>query len=102
MAPYIVARCGARLSMFIGAACYTVFIASLIDIIRPVVLVASAVLGFGASILWVAVGGFLTDHSTEAQRGKNTGIFWSLFSTPMRCFRFAWATALTVRLSCVQ
>lgn len=66
-------------SIVVGAVCYVVYMASLIHILPAVVLVASAVNGFGASLLWVAVGGLLTKCSGRDDRGRNTGIFWSIF-----------------------
>ena len=66
-------------SIVVGAVCYVFYMASLIHIIPAVVLVASAVNGFGASLLWVAVGGLLTKCSGRDDRGRNTGIFWSIF-----------------------
>ena len=65
----IVNKCGERASMFAGALCYTFYIASFIlaatpsqypdtdiskTLISVVILVAAAINGFGASILWVA------------------------------------------------
>ena len=66
-------------SIVVGAACYVVYMASLIHIQPAVVLLTSAVNGFGASLLWVAVGGLLTKCSGRDDRGRNTGIFWSIF-----------------------
>jgi len=77
--PVIVPRTGERISMWIGAICYIGYIASLVKIIPAVVYASSVVIGFGASILWVAQGAFLTKCSDESTRGRNSGIFWGLF-----------------------
>jgi len=77
--PVIVPKTGERLAMWMGAICYIVYIASLVKIIPSVVYAASTVVGFGASILWVAQGAFLTKCSEESTRGRNSGIFWGLF-----------------------
>ena len=79
LTPPLVAYFGQIHSIIIGAACYVLYMASLIRILPSVVLTASAVNGFGASLLWVAVGGLLTKCSTAKDRGRNTGIFWSIF-----------------------
>ena len=79
LTPPLVAQFGQIYSIIIGAVCYVAYMASLIYIIPTVVFVASAINGFGASLLWVAVGGFLTKCSTAKDRGRNTGIFWSIF-----------------------
>lgn len=52
------------------------YMASLIELVRWVVLVASVVIGFGAAILWVAQGSLLTLCSPKGHRGTHTGIFW--------------------------
>jgi len=70
-------------SIVLGSACYVVYMASLIHIFPVLVLFASAVNGFGASILWVAVGGLLTKCSTHQNKGLVTGIFWSIFQLSM-------------------
>ena len=79
LTPPLVAAFTQIYSIIIGAVCYVLYMASLIVIVPPVVLVASAVNGFGASLLWVAVGGLLTKCSSAKDRGRNTGIFWSIF-----------------------
>lgn len=57
----------------------SVYIASLVKIIVPLVYATSVVIGFGAAILWVAQGAFLTKCSDESTRGRNSGIFWGIF-----------------------
>eukprot|EP00301_Raphidiophrys_heterophryoidea_P027842 c9848_g1_i3.p1 GENE.c9848_g1_i3~~c9848_g1_i3.p1 ORF type:complete len:383 (-),score=34.93 c9848_g1_i3:229-1377(-) len=44
-----------------------------------VVILASAILGVGAAIMWVAEGVFLTRCSTKNTLGRNSGIFWGFF-----------------------
>lgn len=39
----------------------------------------SVVIGFGAAVLWTALGVFITQNSTEENYGRHTGIFWSIF-----------------------
>ncbi len=53
-----------------------VYMGSLIKIVKWVVYLAAAVIGFGAAILWVAQGSLLTQCSPKSQRGAYTGIFW--------------------------
>eukprot|EP00164_Ancoracysta_twista_P016019 GFYU01026706.1.p1 GENE.GFYU01026706.1~~GFYU01026706.1.p1 ORF type:complete len:521 (+),score=116.54 GFYU01026706.1:59-1621(+) len=96
-APYIVDSWGERTSMFLGALCFVAYMLTLIKISEWVVLVFSAVIGFGASILWVAQGAFLTlcsNHTlaadrmkgsssssltTASVRGTYSGVFWGIF-----------------------
>ena len=42
-------------------------------------LLASAVLGLGAGLLWVAQGSVLTACTTPANRGRWSGVFWASF-----------------------
>eukprot|EP00054_Salpingoeca_dolichothecata_P025026 m.172676 g.172676 ORF g.172676 m.172676 type:complete len:302 (-) comp25221_c0_seq6:687-1592(-) len=79
LAPSIVNQLGEKKTMILGAVCYVIYMASLIKIYRPVVIAASVVIGFGAAILWVAVGVFLTRCSPDGLRGRNSGIFWGIF-----------------------
>jgi hypothetical protein len=44
------------------------------------VLAASVVIGFGAAILWVAQGSFLTLCSPKGKPRTHTGIFWCVYS----------------------
>ena len=70
---------GPRATMFAGAACYVLYIASLATASAPLMLATSAVIGFGAAILWVALGVFITQNSSPHEYATNTGIFWAVF-----------------------
>lgn len=94
-APHIASRLGEKWTMVVGAICYLVYMASLLHIIRAVVLAAAVVigicwhllgpiltqrsLGFGAAILWVAVGSYITKSASAQELGKVNGIFWGVF-----------------------
>ena len=78
-APAVTARWGAKLTMIFGAACYVVYMLALLDLTPALVLSASAVIGFGSALLWVAVGIFITENSTRETYGFNSGLFWSIF-----------------------
>ena len=90
----IVNKCGERLSMFAGALCYTFYIASFIlaatptqypdtsmskTLISVVILIAAAINGFGASILWVAQGKYISMCASNENKGSYNGIFWAFF-----------------------
>jgi len=79
VAPILVDRLGTKTAMILGAFCYCLYIASLIRINAVLVLISSAINGFGASILWVGCGDSLTRWSEADSRGANTGIFWGIF-----------------------
>jgi MFS family permease len=78
-APGLTNQLGPRLTMVIGAACYVAYMLTLISIVPPVVLAMSVVIGFGGAILWIAFGVYITQNSTKATYGRNTGVFWSIF-----------------------
>ena len=77
--PMLTERLTHKWAILLGASCYLLFMGSLAYGSTPLILACSAVNGFGASLLWVSVGGFMTKCSTNADRGFNTGVFWSIF-----------------------
>jgi Na+/melibiose symporter-like transporter len=78
-APAMVHKLGTRTTLIIGAWLYVAYMASLIHIVPEVVLAMSVVIGFGAAILWVALGVHITEQSQPNTYGRNTGIFWAIF-----------------------
>ena len=79
-APFVCEVLGDIGAMVLGSVCYIAYIGSLVTINNVyLILAASALLGFGAAILWVAQGSALTRWSTDATRGKYAGIFWAVF-----------------------
>ena len=95
----IVNKCGERFAMTMGALCYTTYTASFIlasapgkypdqadslwlfnrNLIKAVILIAAAINGFGASILWVAQGKYLARIANDANKGLFNSIFWAFF-----------------------
>jgi len=58
--PRLIDRFGARRTIFIGSSTYVIFICTLIHVISPVFLAASAVNGVGGALLWTSQGNLLT------------------------------------------
>lgn len=77
--PYVVSRLKHRKTMVLGGVLFVVYMVTLVKVYRPVVLVASVVIGFGAAILWVAQGSYLMACSPDGAKGRNAGIFWGIF-----------------------
>ena len=77
--PALTNALGPRAVMVGGAACYVVYLASLVWLSVPLVLATSVVIGFGAAVLWIALGVHITENSTAATYATNTGLFWSIF-----------------------
>lgn len=83
----IVKKLGARISLVIGAFCYTFYVSSFIlpafksqlpdsqswllnrTFILSLILVAAAINGFGAAILWVAQGQYISMCANEKNKG---------------------------------
>ncbi|KAF9246914.1 major facilitator superfamily domain-containing protein [Melanogaster broomeanus] len=76
---------GPRLTLSLGTVGYSLYIASfLVDNIHPgaynFVIVAGALLGVCAGLLWTAQGSMMMAYPTEAQKGLFIGIFWAIFN----------------------
>jgi MFS family permease len=76
---------GPRLCLLIGTWGYSLYIASyLATNIHPgagdFVVVAGAVLGVCAALVWTAQGSLMMAYPTEAQKGTFIGYFWAIFN----------------------
>ena len=78
-APPIVHLLNSRYTMILAGTFYVIYMLSLIVIIPDVVLALSTVIGVGDILLWTAVGVFISQNSTRAEYGYNSGLFWSIF-----------------------
>jgi len=76
---FIVSKFGVKKCLVFGSLFYSLFIFVLITKIPPFIYLASALLGFGASILWTAQGTFLVRASEQQYYGKNSGFFNTIF-----------------------
>ena len=93
----IVNKCGERFSMTLGSFCYFMYVSSFIfasasikyedeeygilkkNSIETIILITAAFNGFGASILWVAQGSYLSKIATDANKGTYNSIFFAFF-----------------------
>ena len=76
---FIVSKFGVKKCLVFGSLFYSLFIFTLVTKIPPFIYLASALLGFGASILWTAQGTFLVRASEQQYYGKNSGFFNTIF-----------------------
>ncbi|KAK2191993.1 hypothetical protein NP493_41g03028 [Ridgeia piscesae] len=81
--PSIVAVCGARGAMFMGALLYSLFIASFLKPMTWSLYLGSVLVGLGAGVIWIGQGNFLTLNSDKTTMGRNSGIFWALLQCSM-------------------
>ena len=85
--------------MTMGALCYTLYTASFIlasapgqyperaddlwilnkSLIKAVILISAFINGFGAAILWVAQGRYISRIANDSNKGTYNSIFWAFF-----------------------
>lgn len=78
LAPSIICSIGPKISMLIGGATYSLFIANFFFHETWCLYVASCLIGFGASLFWAGQGNFLTINSDSDTMSRNSGVFWAL------------------------
>eukprot|EP00026_Physarum_polycephalum_P007093 Phypoly_transcript_07147.p1 GENE.Phypoly_transcript_07147~~Phypoly_transcript_07147.p1 ORF type:complete len:410 (+),score=45.47 Phypoly_transcript_07147:79-1308(+) len=79
ISPYIVLLVGEKISLLVGAVCYCVFIAANMHVVQPILLGASAIVGFGAAVLWTAQGSTVIRCAPPAKLGAYNGLFFGIF-----------------------
>lgn len=77
-APSIICALGPKISMVLGGIAYCLFIGNFFFHETWLLYLASAVIGFGASIFWTGQGNFLTINSDSETMSRNSGVFWAL------------------------
>ncbi|KAF7255276.1 hypothetical protein EG68_08265 [Paragonimus skrjabini miyazakii] len=78
-AAVVVKLLGPKYTMFLGALCYLLFVATFMEPRAWSLYLGSIVNGFGAAVLWTAQGALITSCSTGSNVARNFGIFWGLF-----------------------
>ncbi|KAI8902845.1 major facilitator superfamily domain-containing protein [Globomyces pollinis-pini] len=75
---------GPRLCLCLGGATYSLYAGSLlyynIDAVGFPVIIAGAILGCGAALLWTAQGAIMLSYPTEGEKGKYIATFWVIFN----------------------
>jgi MFS family permease len=79
ISPYVVVLVGEKVALLFGCVCYCVFIAANTKVIEPILLAASAIIGFGAAVLWTAQGSAVIRSSPPEKLGAYNGIFFGIF-----------------------
>ncbi|VDM74469.1 unnamed protein product [Strongylus vulgaris] len=83
IAPPIISVLGAKWAQVLGAACYTSFMIMFLFVNSWLLYVFSAVLGFGAAVIWTANGAYLVQFSRDGKMGRNSGILWAMLQTSL-------------------
>ena len=98
----IVNKCGERFSMVVGSMNYALYTGSFIlasaqghfpesidswymddNFIKFVIMFTAACCGFGAAILWVGQGRYISRIANDANKGTYNSIFWAFFMSAM-------------------
>ncbi|XP_046408837.1 UNC93-like protein MFSD11 [Ischnura elegans] len=83
IAPSILSVTGPKIAMLVGAVTYALFIMSFLIPRIWLLYTASAVMGFGAAIIWTGQGNYLTLNSDSSTMSRNSGIFWAMLQSSM-------------------
>jgi hypothetical protein len=93
----IVNKLGTKKSLVIGALCYSLWVFSFLlpafksenldddrflfnkTFIYCIILTASAINGFGAGILWVSEGQYVSECASDDNKGFFNSLFWAIF-----------------------
>lgn len=80
----LLAVIGPRNCLLIGGWTYALYSGSLLNYNHHAnsafVIVSGALLGIGASFLWVAQGSIMTTYVAENQKGRSIAVFWFIFN----------------------
>ncbi|PAV65932.1 hypothetical protein WR25_08792 isoform B [Diploscapter pachys] len=79
--PPIIRRLGNKWSQVVGAICYLSFMVTFLHLNAGLLYLGSAILGFGAAMLWTANGAYIVEFSREDKLPRNTGILWAMLQT---------------------
>lgn len=80
----VFSRAGPRLCFMAGAWAYPLYSGSLLEFDRSgngaLVIASGAVLGVGASLLWIVQGTIMTTYVEESHKGRAIAVFWVIFN----------------------
>lgn len=87
VAPVVTNVLGPKWTILIGGLPYVLYAGSLLAYTHTgnqgFVIGSSALLGIGASLLWIAQGSIMTGYPLPQQQGRMIGIFWIIFKYVM-------------------
>ncbi|CAI2357679.1 unnamed protein product [Caenorhabditis sp. 36 PRJEB53466] len=65
-------------AMFFGSLCYAVFQVGFLFLNEWYLYASSALLGFGASIIWTGQGSYLSQNCTKETTSRNSAMLWAM------------------------
>ncbi|EYC26680.1 hypothetical protein Y032_0010g907 [Ancylostoma ceylanicum] len=83
IAPPIISVLGSKWAQVLGAVCYTSFMIQFLFVNYWLLYVFSAVLGFGAAVIWTANGAYLVQFSRAGKMARNSGILWAMLQSSL-------------------
>ncbi|KAL6723207.1 hypothetical protein Aduo_018237 [Ancylostoma duodenale] len=83
IAPPIISVLGSKWAQVLGAVCYTSFMIQFLFVNFWLLYVFSAVLGFGAAVIWTANGAYLVQFSRAGKMARNSGILWAMLQSSL-------------------
>ncbi|KAK6766855.1 hypothetical protein RB195_026246 [Necator americanus] len=83
IAPPIISVLGAKWAQVLGAVCYTSFMIQFLFVNMWSLYIFSAVLGFGAAVIWTANGAYLVQFSRAGKMARNSGILWAMLQSSL-------------------
>ncbi|XP_046439312.1 UNC93-like protein MFSD11 [Daphnia pulex] len=79
ISPSIISVIGPKWSMIVGGFFYSLYIGSFFLQQSWALYTCSALLGFGAALIWTGQGNYLTLNSDGSNISRNSGVFWAVF-----------------------
>ncbi|KAF9918207.1 hypothetical protein BX616_009925 [Lobosporangium transversale] len=77
-------KLGPKWTIFIGCACYMLYVGSLLSYNHTragaFTITSGGILGIGAGMLWTAQGAMMMAYPREQEKGKYIGYFWAIFN----------------------
>ncbi|KAK0405417.1 hypothetical protein QR680_017982 [Steinernema hermaphroditum] len=77
----IIEHTSAKWAMIGGGVCYALFQIGFLFLNEMYLYISSAIIGFGAAILWTGQGNYLALVSTGENSRRNSGILWAIFQS---------------------
>lgn len=81
ISPAVCNAVGSKLTMFLGALCFTGFICSFFIPVTWVLYAASGLVGLGAALLWIGQSAYLILNSDQTTLETNLGLFFTLYQS---------------------
>ncbi|PAV73150.1 hypothetical protein WR25_08360 isoform F [Diploscapter pachys] len=79
--PPLIKRIGNKWSQVIGSISFVCFMLTFLQLNATLLYAASAFLGIGGAILWIANAAYVVEFSSKDELSRNTAILWGMLQT---------------------